>query len=82
MRKFDSAQRKGVFAGINASKGKSIVTIFTLCHFFFANFAWSAQIVIDGKTQTSLSSHNNITDVSTSTVRGNTGFNSFSTFNC
>ena len=81
MRKFDSAQRKGVFAGINASKGKSIVTIFTLCHFFFANFAWSAQIVIDGKTQTSLSSHNNITDVSTSTVRGNTGFNSFSTFN-
>ena len=39
------------------------------------------QIVTDGRTQTSLSVNGSITDVRTSTVRGNTGLNSFRIFN-
>ncbi len=81
MRKSDCGQCKGIFAGINASKQKGFVVIFTLCHFFFANFVWAAEIIIDGKTATSLSVNSNITDVTTATIHGNTGFNSFSTFN-
>ncbi|WP_372656933.1 leukotoxin LktA family filamentous adhesin, partial [Hydrogenophaga sp.] len=44
--------------------------------------AASAQaIVVDGRTQTQVSVNGAVTDVSTQTVRGPTGFNSFSRFN-
>ena len=39
------------------------------------------QIVIDGRTSTSLITNQNVTNVYTSTVLGSTGFNSFSIFN-
>ncbi|MCK5916067.1 MAG: leukotoxin LktA family filamentous adhesin, partial [Deltaproteobacteria bacterium] len=81
MRRLDSSQSNGVFFKINSSKRKGFVVIFTLCQFFFANFAWAANIVIDGNTATNLSVTNNITNITTATVRGNTAFNSFSTFN-
>ena len=39
------------------------------------------QIVTDGRTQTNLSVNGNITDITTSTISGNTGLNSFRIFN-
>ena len=41
----------------------------------------SQQIIPDGRTQTSLSVSGSVTDVTTSTISGNTGLNSFSVFN-
>ena len=38
-------------------------------------------IVTDGRTDTTVTQHGNTYDINTSTVSGNTGFNSFSKFN-
>lgn len=43
--------------------------------------AQSIGIVPDGRTQTQLNTRGGVTDISTATIRGNTGFNSFSRFN-
>ncbi|SEA74114.1 filamentous hemagglutinin family N-terminal domain-containing protein, partial [Desulfuromusa kysingii] len=81
MGKTGKVQYRGIFFQFNTSKRRKLVTLLTLCHFFFANFAWAAEIVIDGQTATSLATVDHVTDVTTATIRNNTAFNSFSTFN-
>ena len=68
------------------SKGFRIATYFTgMLQFAFPPYAIAQtsdpQIVLDGRTNTNLVINQNVTDVYTSTVLGNTGFNSFSIFN-
>ena len=42
--------------------------------------AYADQIVTDGRTQTHLNIVNNVTDVTTATIRGKNAYNSFSKF--
>ncbi|WP_158589118.1 leukotoxin LktA family filamentous adhesin [Alginatibacterium sediminis] len=44
-------------------------------------YANTPAIVIDGRTQTQLSINGQVTDITTSTVKGNSAYNSFSKFN-
>jgi filamentous hemagglutinin family protein len=72
----------GVLAKIHSSRGRSAITVFTIFQFCCANFGYAQQIVIDGKTLTTLSyPQSNVTDVRTGTIRGSNAFNSFSIFN-
>ncbi|MEW5819805.1 MAG: leukotoxin LktA family filamentous adhesin, partial [Cyanobacteriota bacterium] len=48
---------------------------------FISTTCIAQQIITDGKTSTSLINNGNITDISTSTIKGNNAFNSFSKFN-
>ncbi|KPK01382.1 MAG: hypothetical protein AMK71_05800, partial [Nitrospira bacterium SG8_35_4] len=59
---------------------RKVVAQFILFHFYSVNILFAQQIVIDGNTRTNLNIHNNITDVTTLTVRGHNAFNSFSKF--
>jgi len=43
--------------------------------------AWAGGIVTDGRTQTNVATAGQVTDVTTGTVRGDTGYNSFRKFN-
>jgi len=46
-----------------------------------SNLAWAVPIVIDGNTRTVLNVNGNVTDITTSTVKGSNAFNSFNQFN-
>ena len=75
-----------MFRRIRRSKGFRIATYLTgMLQFAFPPYAVAQgngpQIVLDGRTDTSLSINQNVTDVYTNTVLGGTGFNSFSIFN-
>lgn len=48
--------------------------------FFLANSGFAQMIVTDGRTDTTVTQNGNTYDISTDTVSGNTGFNSFSKF--
>ena len=69
------------------SKGFKIAAYLTgMLQFAFPPFAVAAQnngpqIVLDGRTNTTLNINQNVTDVYTNTILGNTGLNSFSIFN-
>ncbi|HYD50582.1 MAG TPA: leukotoxin LktA family filamentous adhesin, partial [Terriglobales bacterium] len=47
---------------------------------FVTNVTFAQQIVIDGRTETSLAIDGHVTDVTTETVQGNNAFNSFHRF--
>ena len=75
-----------MFRRLRQSKGFKIATYLTgMLQFAFPPYAIAQadgpQIVLDGRTSTSLVINQNVTDVYTSTVLGQTGFNSFSVFN-
>ena len=75
-----------MFRQMRKSKGFRVATYLTgMLQFAFPPYAIAQssgpQIVLDGRTDTSLIIDQNITDVYTNTVLGNTGFNSFSIFN-
>ena len=75
-----------MFRQMRKSKGFRVATYLTgMLQFAFPPYviaqADGPQIVLDGRTSTSLVINQNVTDVYTSTVLGQTGFNSFSVFN-
>ena len=75
-----------MFRRLRQSKGFKVATYLTgMLQFAFPPYAIAQsngpQIVIDGRTSTSLITNQNVTNVYTSTVLGSTGFNSFSIFN-
>ncbi|MGC6517440.1 MAG: leukotoxin LktA family filamentous adhesin [Candidatus Puniceispirillaceae bacterium] len=75
-----------MFGRLRKSKGFKFATYLTgMLQFAFPPYAIAQsgepQIVLDGRTSTQLIINQNVTDVYTSTVLGNTGFNSFSVFN-
>ena len=75
-----------MFRRIRKSRTFRVATYLTgMLQFAFPPYAIAQQqgpqIVLDGRTNTNLVINQNITDVYTSTVLGNTGFNSFSIFN-
>ncbi|MEH6446128.1 MAG: leukotoxin LktA family filamentous adhesin, partial [Oceanospirillaceae bacterium] len=65
---------------------QQITSVLVIYGFIFSNFllplrmAYSQQIVTDGRTQTHLSINGNVTDITTSTIRGVNAYNSFSKF--
>lgn len=60
-----------------ATKFFSLVLSFV---FLLTNSGFAQMIVTDGRTDTTVTQHGNTYDINTSTVSGNTGFNSFSKF--
>mgnify|MGYP000291077933 CR=1 FL=1 len=75
-----------MFRAFRQSFGFKVATYLTgMLQFAFPPYAIAQsagpQIVLDGRTDTSLNINQNVTDVYTGTVLGNTGFNSFSIFN-
>jgi len=59
---------------------RKTVAIILLFNFYSANVLCAQQIITDGNTRTRLDINNNVTDITTSTVRGSNAFNSFSKF--
>lgn len=57
-----------------------VFSLILACVFFLANSGFAQMIVTDGRTDTTVTQNGNTYDVTTSTVSGNTGFNSFSKF--
>ena len=75
-----------MFRQMRKSKGFRVATYLTgMLQFAFPPYAIAqssgSQIILDGRTDTSLIIDQNVTDIYTNTVLGNTGFNSFSIFN-
>ena len=75
-----------MFRQMRRSKGFRIATYLTgMLQFAFPPYAIAQsagpQITLDGRTDTNLVINQNVTDIYTNTVLGNTGFNSFSIFN-
>lgn len=78
-----SAQRtKGILGTILRSRGttRKLVAPLTALTLALPPPAFPQQIVPDGKTGTTLTIRDNVTDVTTSTIRGSNAFNSFSKF--
>jgi filamentous hemagglutinin family protein len=73
---------RGIICRLHGKSRKihSIISIITAYCFLSYNIAVAQQIVTDGKTRTTLTINDNVTDVTTLTVHGKNAFNSFSVF--
>ena len=73
--------RSGAVASISPPRLNPCTAAVCLALFSYVAPAVAQQIVTDGRTATNLSTHGNVTDVTTGTVRGANAFNSFARFN-
>lgn len=69
------AFRRRVRQGARESLRLAVLLVVLLSH--LSTITLAQQIVVDGRTATTLATTGNVTDVTTSTIRGNNGINSF-----